>query len=229
MKREDLQSRLKEAIKGKGMSQKEFAKKVFTPNAAGEVNTSDKVKISNYINGKALPPLDVAIKMADELSVTLDWLCGRPDTNDCVSTDETDMLQLIRCFMDLEFESKKPISFKVRTDLLEENSLSESDVFDLKRIKKLEKNLQEAFDKHHKEEINDQLVDIGENFTFIKHPSAICISNRIYSNFITDYKSALKAGRVVMKKYGQNQEVADDMKRRVVEKYINQLKEPNLD
>lgn len=38
--------------------------------------------MNGYATGKTLPPLDVASKIAQELGVSLDWLCGLPQRNE---------------------------------------------------------------------------------------------------------------------------------------------------
>lgn len=37
--------------------------------------------MSGYATGKTLPPLDVAVKIAKELDVSLDWLCGNDEAS----------------------------------------------------------------------------------------------------------------------------------------------------
>lgn len=57
-------SRLDEAITMRGITQRKFAKMVGT----------SEVSISRYINGERNPKMPTAIKMADILNVSLDWL-----------------------------------------------------------------------------------------------------------------------------------------------------------
>ena len=57
-------SRLDEAITMRGITQRKFAKMVGT----------SEVSISRYISGERNPKMPTAIKMADILNVSLDWL-----------------------------------------------------------------------------------------------------------------------------------------------------------
>lgn len=64
---EDINSRIKIALKEKGMTQKELSEKSCVTEAA----------ISRYVNGNRCPTLRVAAQIADALDVSLDWLAGR--------------------------------------------------------------------------------------------------------------------------------------------------------
>ena len=58
--------KLDEAIVMRGMKQREFAKAVGT----------SEVSISRYISNERNPKIQTAVKMANILNVSLDWLCG---------------------------------------------------------------------------------------------------------------------------------------------------------
>ena len=58
--------RFKEAREKSGLTLKELKERVGVSISA----------LSHYANGANLPPLDVASKIAKELKVSLDWLCG---------------------------------------------------------------------------------------------------------------------------------------------------------
>ena len=58
--------RLKEAREKEGLSLKELQSRVGISLSA----------LNNYVAGKTIPPLDVAVKLAKELHVSLDWLSG---------------------------------------------------------------------------------------------------------------------------------------------------------
>ena len=58
--------KLDEAIAMRGMKQREFAKAVGT----------SEVSISRYISNERNPKIQTAVKMANILNVSLDWLCG---------------------------------------------------------------------------------------------------------------------------------------------------------
>lgn len=58
--------------------------------------------LSHYANGANLPPLDVAAKLANELSVSLDWLCGiNKDDQTSSITDCADVAITIEHIRDL--------------------------------------------------------------------------------------------------------------------------------
>jgi len=58
--------RLKEAREKEGLSLKELQARVGISLSA----------LNNYVAGKTVPPLDVAVRLAKELHVSLDWLSG---------------------------------------------------------------------------------------------------------------------------------------------------------
>lgn len=58
--------RLKEAREKEGLSLKELQARVGISLSA----------LNNYVAGRTVPPLDVAVKLAKELHVSLDWLSG---------------------------------------------------------------------------------------------------------------------------------------------------------
>ncbi|NLI22308.1 MAG: helix-turn-helix transcriptional regulator [Clostridiales bacterium] len=60
-------NRLAEARKRLGLTQKQFA-------AKAKIQPST---YSSYENNKKVPPLDIALRIADSLGVSLEWLCGR--------------------------------------------------------------------------------------------------------------------------------------------------------
>lgn len=64
--KEDFAGRLKTAIDSKKIKQADLAKSI-------DVSTAN---ISNYVNGKAFPPIDTLAKIAKKLDISLDWLCG---------------------------------------------------------------------------------------------------------------------------------------------------------
>ncbi len=58
--------RLKQAREKKGLSLRELRVRVRVSQSA----------MSHYANGVTLPTLDIAMKIAQELDVSVDWLCG---------------------------------------------------------------------------------------------------------------------------------------------------------
>lgn len=64
--------RLKELRKGKGLSMQTLADRVGV----------SKMSISQYESGRNYPTLEVAMKLADCLETSLDFLTGRSDYND---------------------------------------------------------------------------------------------------------------------------------------------------
>ena len=63
--------RLKEAREKEGLSLKELQARVGISLSA----------LNNYVAGKTVPPLDVAVRLAKELHVSLDWLSGIDSEN----------------------------------------------------------------------------------------------------------------------------------------------------
>lgn len=63
---EEFSNRLKVALSKKNMKQTDLA-------SAVGVSTAN---ISNYMRGKAFPPIDTLVEIAKELDTSLDWLCG---------------------------------------------------------------------------------------------------------------------------------------------------------
>lgn len=68
--------RLKQAREKKGLSLKALRDSVGVSQSA----------MSHYANGTTLPTLDIAMKIAQELEVSVDWLCGNEDENGGVNT-----------------------------------------------------------------------------------------------------------------------------------------------
>lgn len=64
-------ARFKEAREKKNVTIKALLPKVGASSSA----------MNGYATGKTLPPLDVACKIAQELDVSLDWLCGLSNVN----------------------------------------------------------------------------------------------------------------------------------------------------
>lgn len=65
----EFAERLKQRQMEMGITQKELARRV---------NISETT-ISNYIQGRSFPQIDVACQIANELCVTIGWLCGGDD------------------------------------------------------------------------------------------------------------------------------------------------------
>ena len=64
--KEEFSTRLRAALTQKNMKQTDLA-------SAVGVSTAN---ISNYMRGKAFPPVDTLTEIAKKLDVSLDWLCG---------------------------------------------------------------------------------------------------------------------------------------------------------
>lgn len=56
--------------------------KKFTLKQLSEQTGISVSALSHYANGANLPPLDAAVKIADALAVSLDWLCGADSNNE---------------------------------------------------------------------------------------------------------------------------------------------------
>lgn len=59
--------RLDTAIRDRGLKQRAFAKAIGV----------SEVSVSRYISGERIPKLNMVVKMADILGVSIDWLVGR--------------------------------------------------------------------------------------------------------------------------------------------------------
>ena len=81
--------RLKEAREKEGLSLKELQARVGISLSA----------LNNYVAGKTSPPLDVAVKLAKELHVSLDWLSGIDGSESAPITRITDCYQTV-CVLD---------------------------------------------------------------------------------------------------------------------------------
>ena len=68
----ELGEKIRQKIRSAGMKQAEFAKKL-------EISPS---RLSNYITGARLPDIFVLRRIAEELGLTVDFLCGN-DTDRC--------------------------------------------------------------------------------------------------------------------------------------------------
>ena len=69
MQKDTFAERLRLAREKKGMGLKELREAVGVSQSA----------MSHYSTGATLPPLDVAVKIADALGVSLNWLCGKDE------------------------------------------------------------------------------------------------------------------------------------------------------
>lgn len=67
MQKDTFAERLRLAREKKGMGLKELREAVGVSQSA----------MSHYSTGATLPPLDVAVKIAETLGVSLNWLCGK--------------------------------------------------------------------------------------------------------------------------------------------------------
>ena len=66
LSKEEFARRLKLAIAQKGLTQAGLAETIGTTAA----------NMSNYVRGKAFPPIDILVEIAEKLEVSLDELCG---------------------------------------------------------------------------------------------------------------------------------------------------------
>lgn len=66
LSKEEFSGRLKAAIERKQMKQVDIAEEIGITAA----------NMSNYVRGKAFPPVDTLAEIAKKLDVSLDWLCG---------------------------------------------------------------------------------------------------------------------------------------------------------
>lgn len=71
LSKEEFARRLKNAIAQKGLTQAGLAEMVGTTAA----------NMSNYVRGKAFPPIDILVEIAEKLEVSLDELCGIANQN----------------------------------------------------------------------------------------------------------------------------------------------------
>lgn len=69
MQKDTFAERLRLAREKKGMGLKELREAVGVSQSA----------MSHYSTGATLPPLDVAVKIAEALGVSLNWLCGKDE------------------------------------------------------------------------------------------------------------------------------------------------------
>lgn len=74
--------RLREAREKEGLSLKELQARVGISLSA----------LNNYVAGKTVPPLDVAVRLAKELHVSLDWLSGID------GSDSTSIIKVSNCY-----------------------------------------------------------------------------------------------------------------------------------
>ena len=81
--------RLKEAREKEGLSLKELQARVGISLSA----------LNNYVAGRTVPPLDVAVKLAKELHVSLDWLSGI-DGSDTASVIKVSNCYETACVLD---------------------------------------------------------------------------------------------------------------------------------
>jgi len=77
--KEEFGNKLKAAMDSKGMRQAALAESVGTSAA----------NISNYVLGKAFPPVDILVEIANKLGISLDWLCGTQNGTDNHSDFQT--------------------------------------------------------------------------------------------------------------------------------------------
>lgn len=76
--KEALGERIKQLMKDKGLTQKVLSEKVGITQA----------KLSNYVNGKNYPPIDVLAQLSESLNVTIDYLVNGTTTNESVPESE---------------------------------------------------------------------------------------------------------------------------------------------
>lgn len=96
MEKDIFASRFKEAREKKGVTIKEMIPAIGVSPSA----------MNNYATGKTLPPLEVALRIAEYLGVSLDWLVGRNvRAFRCRSCSDAIHLigELERCFHHTEF------------------------------------------------------------------------------------------------------------------------------
>ena len=93
--------RLKEAREKEGLSLKELQARVGISLSA----------LNNYVAGKTVPPLDVAVRLAKELHVSLDWLSGIEPENVIPVVDIRDCYGAI-CALDQIVEMFETTSIK---------------------------------------------------------------------------------------------------------------------
>ncbi len=101
--------RLKEIRKSMNLSQKELAKKL---------NVS-ATNIYNYEIGRTEPSIEMLIKLANVLNVSLDFLVNRSDdfgavnvtvTGDNLSSEEK---ELIKCYRKLDFDQQRTVRIQI--------------------------------------------------------------------------------------------------------------------
>lgn len=93
---------LGKALDELGLTQKEFAEKM----SLGEST------VSNYVNGRRQPDLDMLCKMCDVLNVTADYLLGRSDTpTQKVSEEEW---QIVSAYRESHPDSKSMVQLALK-------------------------------------------------------------------------------------------------------------------
>lgn len=97
LSKEDFSYRLKTAINRKQIKQVDLA----------EMTGISPANISNYVKGKAFPPLDTLTEIAKVLNISLDWLCGITTPKSNADNQDTrtfgDIVQIISLLL-----SEKP-------------------------------------------------------------------------------------------------------------------------
>lgn len=75
-----FKNRMSDARRRLGLTQKQIAEKASIQPSS----------YSAYENNKKVPPVDIAIRIADALGVSLDWLCGKDEkSSNCTYGDAT--------------------------------------------------------------------------------------------------------------------------------------------
>lgn len=97
MQKDTFAERLRLARERRGMGLKELREAVGVSQSA----------MSHYSTGATLPPLDVAVKIAEALGVSLNWLCGKDE----ISTPQNSYGYIVRLMLkivDAASGSNKP-------------------------------------------------------------------------------------------------------------------------
>ena len=84
----------------------DFLKQHFTQKELGSLLNKDQKTISNYFNNKTLPKEDDLIKIANQLNVSLDYLCNRPYNNNIgyIPDNKKDTIRKILELSDKNFD-----------------------------------------------------------------------------------------------------------------------------